>query len=55
MATDEGDVLAYSDDSDYFAVDDMGNITTTMALDHESMASLHGDGHGDGRRATAST
>ena len=38
-AIDEGDVLAYSDDSDYFAVDDDGNITTTMALDYETMAS----------------
>ena len=35
----EGDTLTYSDDSDYFAVDDMGNITTTMALDYEAMAS----------------
>ena len=40
MATDEdGDTLTYSDDSDYFDVDDMGNITTTMMLDHEAMAS----------------
>ena len=39
MATDEGDTLTYSDDSDYFAVDDMGNITTAMMLDFESMAS----------------
>ena len=27
---------SYSDDSDYFDVDDMGNITTTMMLDYES-------------------
>ena len=39
MATDEGDTLTYSDDSDYFDVDDMGNITTAMMLDHETMAS----------------
>ena len=40
MATDEdGDTLTYSDDSDYFDVDDMGHITTTMMLDHEAMAS----------------
>ena len=40
MATDEdGDTLTYTDDSMYFDVDDMGNITTTMALDHEAMAS----------------
>ena len=40
MATDEdGDTLTYSDDSDYFDVDDMGQITTTMMLDHEAMAS----------------
>ena len=40
MATDEdGDTLTYSDDSMYFDVDDMGNITTTMMLDHEAMAS----------------
>jgi hypothetical protein len=38
-ATDEGDVLAYTDDSDYFAVDGDGNITTTMMLDHEAMDS----------------
>ena len=38
-ATDEGDVLTYSDDSGYFDVDGSGNITTTMALDHEAMAS----------------
>ena len=30
---------SYSDDSDYFDVDGMGNITTTMMLDHEDMAS----------------
>ena len=29
----------YSDDSGYFNVDDMGQITTTMALDYESAAS----------------
>ena len=40
MATDEdGDTLTYTDDSMYFDVDDMGNITTTMALDYEAMAS----------------
>ena len=40
MATDEdGDTLTYSDDSGYFDVDDMGNITTTMMLDYEAMAS----------------
>ena len=38
-AIDEGDTLTYSDDSDYFAVDDMGNITTTMALDYETATS----------------
>ena len=38
-ATDEGDTLTYSVDSMYFAVDDMGNITTAMMLDHEAMAS----------------
>ena len=38
-AIDEGDTLTYSDDSVYFDVDDMGNITTTMMLDHEAMAS----------------
>ena len=38
-AIDEGDTLTYSDDSGYFDVDDMGNITTTMMLDHEAMAS----------------
>ena len=38
-AEDEGDVLTYSVDSMYFAVDDMGNITTAMMLDHEAMAS----------------
>ena len=32
-------MLTYTDDSMYFAVDDMGNITTTMMLDHEAMAS----------------
>ena len=36
---DVGDTLTYSDDSGYFDVDDMGNITTTMMLDHEAMAS----------------
>ena len=51
MATDEdGDTLMYSDDSRYFDVDDMGNITTTMMLDHEAMASHIGDGHGVRRR-----
>ena len=40
MATDgNNDTLTYSDDSGYFNVDDMGNITTTMMLDHEAMAS----------------
>ena len=38
-ATDEGDTLTYSDDSGYFDVDGDGNITTTMMLDHEAMAS----------------
>ena len=38
-ATDEGDTLTYSDDSGYFDVDDSGNITTTMMLDQEAMAS----------------
>ena len=38
-ADDEGDVLTYSDDSGYFDVDDSGNITTAMMLDHEAMAS----------------
>ena len=38
-ATDEGDTLTYSDDSVYFDVDGDGNITTTMMLDHEAMAS----------------
>ena len=38
-ATDEGDVLAYSDDSDYFDVDNDGNITTAMALDYETAES----------------
>ena len=42
-ATDEGDdddgTLAYTDDSDYFDVDDMGQISTAMMLDYESMAS----------------
>ena len=39
-ATDDaGEVLTYSDDSDYFDVDGSGNITTTMMLDHEAMAS----------------
>ena len=36
---DPGDTLTYTDDSMYFDVDDMGNITTTMMLDHEAMAS----------------
>ena len=40
MATDEdGDTLTYSDNSGYFDVDDMGNITTAMMLDYEAMAS----------------
>ena len=39
MASDEGDTLTYTDDSMYFDVDDMGNITTTRMLDHEAMAS----------------
>ena len=40
MADDaEGDVLTYTDDSMYFAVDDMGNITTTMMLDYETTPS----------------
>ena len=30
---------SYLDDSDYFDVDDMGNITTAMVLDYESMTS----------------
>ena len=38
-ADDPGDTLTYTDDSGYFDVDDMGNITTTMMLDHEAMAS----------------
>ena len=38
-ADDPGDTLTYTDDSVYFDVDDMGNITTTMMLDHEAMAS----------------
>ena len=38
-AIDEGDTLMYSVDSMYFAVDDMGNITTAMMLDHEAMDS----------------
>ena len=38
-ATDENDVLAYTDDSDYFAVDGDGNITTAAMLDYESAAS----------------
>ena len=33
------DGVGYSDDSDYFDVDDMGNITTAMMLDYESMTS----------------
>ena len=37
-ATDDGDVT-YTDDSMYFDVDGMGNITTTMMLDYEVMAS----------------
>ena len=36
---DVGDTLTYSDDSGYFDVDGDGNITTTMMLDHEAMAS----------------
>ena len=40
MATDaDDDDLTYSDDSMYFDVDDMGNITTTMMLDYEMMMS----------------
>ena len=40
MADDaDGDVLTYTDDSMYFDVDDMGNITTAMMLDHEAMPS----------------
>ena len=46
-ATDDGDVK-YTDDSMYFDVDDIGNITTTMMLDYEVMEQSHGDGHGDG-------
>ena len=38
-ATDEGDTLTYSDDSGYFDVDNSGNITTAMMLDHEAMSS----------------
>ena len=38
-ADDPGDTLTYTDDSMYFDVDGMGNITTTMMLDHEAMAS----------------
>ena len=41
-ATD--DRMSYSDDSGYFDVDDMGNITTTMMLDHEAMDEPHGHG-----------
>ena len=37
-ADDPGDTLTYTDDSMYFDVDG-GNITTTMMLDHEAMAS----------------
>ena len=33
------DAVGYSDVSDYFAVDNDGNITTTMALDYESATS----------------
>ena len=36
---DPADTLTYTDNSDYFDVDGMGNITTTMMLDHEAMAS----------------
>ena len=36
---DVGDTLTYTDDSMYFDVDGMGNITTTMMLDHEAMDS----------------
>ena len=40
MATDgNDDTLTYSDGSGYFDVDDMGQITTTMMLDYEAMAS----------------
>ena len=38
-ADDPGDTLTYSDDSDYFAVDNSGNITTAMMLDFEAMDS----------------
>ena len=39
-ATDmEGDAIEYSLDSDYFAIDASGQITTTMSLDYEAMAS----------------
>ena len=40
-ATDEnGDTLTYSlSGSDYFEIDDMGQISTTMMLDHEAMDS----------------
>ena len=40
MATDAAaDTLTYSDDSMYFDVDNMGNITTAMMLDYEAMSS----------------
>ena len=39
-ATDaDDDPITYTDDSMYFDVDDMGNITTTMMLDYEAMPS----------------
>ena len=38
-ADDPGDTLTYSDDSDYFDVDNMGNITTAVMLDYEAMSS----------------
>ena len=38
--TKTGDTLTYSlSGSDYFEIDDMGQISTTMMLDHEAMAS----------------
>ena len=40
MATDaDDDTLTYSVDSMYFDIDDMGQITTAMSLDHEAMSS----------------
>ena len=39
-ATDaEGDTIEYSLDSEYFAIDAGGQITTTMSLDYDAMAS----------------